>query len=861
VKLLKSDNRFISLLINLATSGRYKKSDFADSDDLIRYVLTNCISFFGSIICILYAVLNFTRGNYADALLTVISGIIYITCYLLGWTKMPRLIPVITGFVCFGIHLVLLALLGSSNGANYLFMFIFPALTIMGFGLRTGIIASVSILVINTLIMIIPGLSKFTYNNDLIIRVLTVYILISFSTILIEVTRKAKDKLIIEQNLSLQELKEEAEAANRIKTSFIASISHEIRTPMNAISGMSELLMRRELSDDAKNNVREIRQASSQLLSLVNDILDFTKIESGKLEIIPDNYMLSSLILDTVNIIRMRLIDKRVLFYTNIDANIPKNLIGDEVRIRQILLNLLSNAVKYTNEGHIGMTVTLDKQTEKQAWLKIEVTDTGLGISQEDMTEIFGEFVQVGERNKTGVEGTGLGLAITSRLCDAMGGEITVESKFGVGSTFTVIIPQEKISDDPFAAVKKPESKRVLVYEPRRKYAETVCWSLSNLRVPCTLVKDIEAFANAMINEDWFYIFSSWRLYEEVTTILNNSAYLYGNKPQLALIVDLETDVTFTDVRYIPMPANSYSIANILNGESDIRNDIDSSYHYDTIRFTIPNARLLVVDDIAANLKVAKGLLALYDAVVDTCLSGREAVELIMQHEYDIIFMDHMMPEMNGIDSTAAIRTWEKARLDKGNVTDREIPIIALTANAVYGMREVFIESGFNAFLSKPISISELDYILDRWIPDEKKNYKHYQDVNHKSKDVGFSFPKITGLDTVSGFYKSGGTEAVYREVLSLFCDDVEERLTALQAIQNDPSLIAFHAHAIKSASAYIGCAEIIKRAKALEAAGHDGNQAFINEKLPDFLQFVEELSNNIRTALNNYSSKNASSL
>ena len=853
MKLFKGENRFISLLVNLATSGRYNKNrDFADSDDLIRYVLTNCISFFGSIICISYAASLFYRGVYADALLAVISGTIYITCYLLGWTKMSRMIPVIIGFVCFGIHIIILVILGRSNGANYLFMFLFPALTIMGFGLRTGIIASVSILVINSLIMIIPGLSNFNYQNDLIARIQTVYILVLFSTILIEVTRKAKDRQITQQNHSLQELKEEAEAANRIKTSFIASISHEIRTPMNAISGMSELLMRRELSDDARNNVREIRQASSQLLSLVNDILDFTKIESGKLEIMPDNYMLSSLIFDTINIIRMRLLEKPVRFYTNIDSKIPKNLIGDEVRIRQILLNLLSNAVKYTNEGHIGLVITLDRQIDKQVWLKIEVIDTGLGISQKDLTEIFGEFIQVGERKKAGVEGTGLGLAITRRLCEAMGGEITVESRFGVGSTFTVIIPQEMISDDPFAVVKEPETKRVLVYEPRRKYAETLCWALTNLNVPCSLVTDIEAFANALINKDWFYIFSAWHLYEDVITILKSTVYRYSKKPQLALIVDLETDIAITDVRYIPMPVNSYSIANTLNGESDIRNDIDSSYNYDTIRFTIPNARLLVVDDMAANLKVAKGLLALYDAVVDTCMSGREAVELIMQHEYDIIFMDHMMPEMDGIDSTAAIRTWEKARLEKGYVTYKEIPIVALTANAVYGMREVFIESGFNAFLSKPISISELDYILDHWIPDEKKNYRHYKDGKRKSKDTGFSFPEIPGLDTVSGFYKSGGNEAVYREVLSLFCDDVKERLTVFQSIQNDPSLIAFHAHAIKSASAYIGCAEIIERAKAIEAAGHDGNLVFIKEKLPEFLNFTEELSKNIRKALNN---------
>ncbi|MCL1957970.1 MAG: ATP-binding protein, partial [Spirochaetes bacterium] len=486
--------------------------------------------------------------------------------------------------------------------------------------------------------------------------------LILFLFIIINFFIAHSENAIEKQNLQLIEANKKAESASKAKSDFLAKMSHEIRTPMNAITGMAELLLRGELSCEAQGYARDIKQAGNNLVSIINDILDLSKIEAGKLEIVHVKYMLSSLINDTVNIIRMRHREKPIRFFTNIDGNIPNCLIGDEVRMRQILLNLLSNAVKYTEKGHIGLTITILEQDDKQILLKMDVTDTGKGIKQEHQAKLFNEFVRVDMKKNQGIEGTGLGLAITSRLCTAMGGEISMKSEYGKGSVFTVIIPQSIESKEPFAIVEEPEKKKILVYESRIIYAKSVCWSLENMKVPYTMVTNQNEFAALLYSEEWFYVFSGYGLYEKIKPLIeqSDSVFCGGKKPPLALMTEWGTEVYVPNARFVSIPVQSLSIANTLNGKADRQNYFEDSVSSGVIRHTFPNARLLIVDDIATNLKVAEGLLSPYNAKIDTSLSGAEAIELVKRNNYDLIFMDHMMPEMDGIEATAVIRTWEK---------------------------------------------------------------------------------------------------------------------------------------------------------------------------------------------------------
>jgi signal transduction histidine kinase/CheY-like chemotaxis protein len=663
--------------------------------------------------------------------------------------------------------------------------------------------------------------------------------------------------------LRLSAAKLRADEDNKSKSSFLANMSHEIRTPMNAITGMAELMLRGELSDEARGHALDIKHAGSNLLSIINDLLDFSKIEAGKLEIIPVKYMLSSLVNDLVNIVRLRLTEKPVRFYTNIDGNIPNALLGDEVRIRQIILNLMSNAVKYTEKGHISLSIEVFKQEHGQVWLKIAVGDTGKGIKQEDQGKLFNDFVQVDTKKNRGIEGTGLGLAITKRLCLLMSGDVDVQSEYGKGSVFTVIVPQNIASMQPFAAVENAPNKKVLVYEGRAVYAQSLSWSLDNLGVSYTITETLGDFAGAMLQEEWSYVFAGYGLYEKIKPIMErpDDAFSGGKRPFLALMVEWGTESLIPGTYFMFLPIHTMVIANVLNDRVDTGAFNESSDFSGLSRFTIPRARLLVVDDIATNLKVAEGLLMAYLATVDICQSGAEAIDLVRKYEYDIVFMDHMMPDMDGIETTAAIRALWGGRF-------KTLPIVALTANAMVGMREMFIEKGFNDFLAKPIDVSKMEEILVRWVPKEKREIGNGE-RNSEYNDASGSFSAnpnnnlhsplptphslhIPGVDTAKGIAMTGGTLTAYKQVLSLFRKDAKDRLPLLQNVPDENVLPAFiiQVHALKSASASLGAAEISAQAAGLEVAGKAKDMAFIQKNLDYFAGHLTELINHISDVL-----------
>jgi len=358
------------------------------------------------------------------------------------------------------------------------------------------------------------------------------------------------------------------------------------------------------------------------------------------------NYSLSSLVNDTISIIHLRLAEKPIRFFTNIDGQIPNNLIGDEAKLRQILLNLLSNAVKYSEKGYIGLFITMEKRDEKQVWLKIAVSDTGKGIKPEDQAKLFGEFTQVDTEKNRDIEGTGLGLAITKQLCLAMGGDISVESEYGSGSVFTAVIPQGIESDTPFAAVEKPEQKKVLIYEGRTVYAKSLAWSMENLKVPYTLVTNPGDFTNALLwgppseTEDiastmrgstpgeWFYIFSGYGLYEKIKPVMDRTEASFPDRkrPPLALTVEFGNEAYIPNVRFISLPILSLSIANVLNGKEDghgtgLPGGYDSSPDSSSLT---PNLPEIPGVDVQRGISMTGGKMALYEQVLTLFLKDAE---------------------------------------------------------------------------------------------------------------------------------------------------------------------------------------------------------------------------------------------
>ncbi len=640
----------------------------------------------------------------------------------------------------------------------------------------------------------------------------------------------------------IMDAKNAAVAQDNAKSDFLAKMSHEIRTPMNSIMGMSELILREDLSPGVYENTTGIKTASMNLLSLINDILDFSKIESGKLEIVKTDYLLTSLLNDVISVIRMRLLDQPILFVTNIDSRIPNALSGDEVRIRQILLNILSNAVKYTDSGFISLDVTgtVENQT---VLLQIAVSDSGIGIKEEDLNKLFGEFVQMDMTKNHGIEGTGLGLAITHNLVRAMGGNIIVKSEYGKGSTFTVTLPQEIRQAETFAFVERAFEKQVLLYEPRDIYADSVKSSLENLGVSCHLVDSISHFHEALEGgTPYSFVFVPSFLHKEA-----KNAVKKNNSPAAIILLSNYGDLDLSnEFRTLAMPAHALSIANILN-------DIGQEYHYhsnkpDGIHFIAPTAKILIVDDIPTNLKVAEGLLLPYRMQIDTAKNGREAIDMITAgKDYDLVFMDHMMPEMDGLEATTLIRFTE------GNYF-KEVPIIALTANAVSGVKEMFIQNGMNDFLAKPIEMAKLNAILDKWIPTDKK--ERYTEAPTSQAAATFAIP---GIDVAKGILMTGGDVDNYNATLSVFYMDGIHKISELQTcLQNaDYSLFTTYVHALKSASASVGALEFSEAAKALEMAGRKEDVSFIEKNAPDLIFSLEVLLGNINKYMKTLSVSN----
>lgn len=510
----------------------------------------------------------------------------------------------------------------------------------------------------------------------------------------------------------VQEEKRKADEANAAKSNFLSNMSHEIRTPMNAIVGMTEILLRTELSEEQKSYLTNIKSSGNALVSIINDILDISKIEAGKMELVEDVYDLPSMLSDIRMIIQNRIGDKPVELLYDIDEKLRRKLYGDGLRIRQVIINLMNNAVKFTDEGHVKLSMKQEEKSDEEVFLYVSVSDTGQGIKEEDLQKLFGAFEQVDTKKNRGKEGTGLGLSISSQLIGMMGGKLEVRSEYGVGSEFFFTICQKTVSEE------------------------------------------------------------------------------------------------------------------VENQEAE---------EGDGMNFIAPDAKILIVDDNEMNRKVAVGLLAPLQMQIDVADSGKKALAMIQEKKYHIIFMDHMMPIMDGVEATKHLREMEGAYY-------QEVPVIALTANAMTEAQKLFAEAGMNGFVAKPIDTRQIGTVIQKWLPENliiKQENSVVEQKNNSDSDKAEedTISDIEGIDIKEGI-KNSGSKELFVSLLGDFYKLIDLKSAKIEKCMADNMIrdYTIEVHALKNTARMIGALELSERFRQLEQFGNDNNLEAISQETPEVI-------------------------
>ena len=548
---------------------------------------------------------------------------------------------------------------------------------------------------------------------------------------LMEYIELVKTRQNIEDQLEIEK------SANEAKSRFLSNISHEIRTPINAVLGFDEMILRESNDESILGYAKDIQGSGKTLLALINDVLDFSKIEAGKMEIIPVEYELRSVINDLVNMASMKAKDKDLELKVNVQKDIPHILYGDEVRIKQCILNILTNAVKYTEEG----TVTLDIKyrpivdddmdseedtdlEEDYILLKVKVSDTGIGIKEEDMSKLSEAFERIDEKRNRTIEGTGLGINIVNSLLSMMGSKLKVQSEYGKGSVFSFDIKQRVVNSEP-------------VGDFGDSYRESI--------------KDSDAY--------------------------------------------------------------------------------HESFH-------APDAKILVVDDTKTNLTVIEGLLKKTQIQIDTATSGFDAIDLVKEKKYDIIFLDHRMPEMDGVQTFHAMK-------EMPNNASIDTPVIALTANAISGSREMYYQEGFDNYMSKPVDPNKLEEMILMYLPEklvikpgDEGFVSNENKVNEAEKEAMQELIKIPGIDLEMALERCGSADSA-KNVMKDFWQAINERAGLIERYEKEGDIknYTIYVHGLKSSARAIGAVDLGEQAEYLEKCGNDNWVEEIHDLTPPLLE------------------------
>lgn len=658
---------------------------------------------------------------------------------------------------------------------------------------------------------------------------------------------------------------EQLEIAGKQNAEFMSNVSHELRTPINMVIGISEVVLEKDISPEVREDIQSIQIAGKRLSNQINNILDYTEIVEGTLTSAREPYMITSLLNDVITTTAMQNSRHQLEMVFDINPKIPAVLIGDSEKISHVLKILLENSIKFTEQGGIDICIEY-RQENYGINLIIDICDTGIGMTDSQLIQMCDDFYQVESGSNRFAGGLGLGIPIAKGLLHAMGGFIHFASKNHQGLQTHIVIPQGVEDDMPCMSISNVEQLCVVCYfktekysydEVKKYYDQMILHMVEGLGIEGYQAHNFDGLLKLQKNHKVTHIFVAQAEYEENSSYYEN----ISSDIQVIVIADKEFSLSrHSRLLIIRKPFFALSVVNLLNGGIK-ENRFEEAQVAGRKPFSCVGVHALVVDDEEMNLVVAKGALGSYGIQVDTCLNGREAVELCRNTVYDVIFLDHMMPGFDGVETLRYIRGID-------NTIYQDLPVIALTANTISGAREMFRDEGFTEFIPKPIERAVLERVLRKVLPSHCIQYpstsvgmeteKMEETVDKEAALQEMESPNElsipienlvqVGINVKMGLDYCAGEEEFYLEMLQMFNSQYEQKRTEIVSLyeSSDWKNYAIKVHALKSTSLTIGAEQLSDCAKMLEQAGKKGDVEYIQKNHAILLNLYEKVCKSI---------------